>query len=37
MKGYEDVFKNNKVYSIFGTPNYCGEFDNDGAAMIIDK
>lgn len=28
---------NRKVVTIFSAPNYCGEFDNNGAIMTVDK
>ncbi|CDW55855.1 serine:threonine protein phosphatase PP1 [Trichuris trichiura] len=34
-RGYE-FFANNKLVTIFSAPNYCGEFDNDGAILIVD-
>ena len=35
-KGYE-FFNGRKCVTIFSAPNYCGEFDNAGAMMLIDK
>uniref|UniRef100_A0A5S6Q5Z2 Serine/threonine-protein phosphatase n=1 Tax=Trichuris muris TaxID=70415 RepID=A0A5S6Q5Z2_TRIMR len=35
-RGYE-FFANNKLVTIFSAPNYCGEFDNDGAILIVDS
>ncbi|KFD51002.1 hypothetical protein M514_08043, partial [Trichuris suis] len=35
-RGYE-FFANNKLVTIFSAPNYCGEFDNDGAILIVDR
>ena len=34
--GYE-FFSNRQLVTIFSAPNYCGEFDNAGAMMLIDK
>ena len=34
--GYELMF-DRKVVTIFSAPNYCGEFDNAGAMMILDE
>lgn len=34
--GYE-FFANRKLITIFSAPNYCGEFDNAGAVMCVDK
>ena len=34
--GYE-FFANRQLVTIFSAPNYCGEFDNAGAMMLIDK
>ena len=34
--GYE-FFANKQLVTIFSAPNYCGEFDNAGAMMLIDK
>ena len=34
--GYE-FFCNRKLVTIFSAPNYCGEFDNSGAVLIVDK
>lgn len=33
--GYE-FFANRKLVTLFSAPNYCGEFDNDGAMMHVD-
>ena len=33
--GYELMF-DRKVVTVFSAPNYCGEFDNAGAMMILD-
>eukprot|EP01006_Ploeotia_vitrea_P046324 TRINITY_DN67017_c10_g3_i1.p1 TRINITY_DN67017_c10_g3~~TRINITY_DN67017_c10_g3_i1.p1 ORF type:complete len:525 (-),score=31.65 TRINITY_DN67017_c10_g3_i1:358-1932(-) len=33
--GY-DFFCNRKLITIFGAPNYCGEFDNDAAVLTVD-
>ena len=34
--GYELMF-DRKVVTVFSAPNYCGEFDNAGAMMILDE
>eukprot|EP01084_Bolivina_argentea_P304738 526381_1 len=34
--GYE-WFAKNKLITLFSTANFCGEFDNDGAIMIVDN
>ena len=34
--GYE-FFNNRKLVTIFSAPNYCGEFDNAGGVMKVDK
>ena len=34
--GYE-FFANRQLLTIFSAPNYCGEFDNAGAMILIDK
>ena len=34
--GYE-FFANRMVVTLFSAQNYCGEFDNSGALMSIDK
>ena len=34
--GYE-FFANRSLVTIFSAPNYCGEFDNKGAVLVIDK
>ncbi|CAK7903347.1 serine/threonine-protein phosphatase PPQ [[Candida] anglica] len=34
--GYE-FFSKRKLVTIFSAPNYCGEFDNFGAVMSVDK
>ena len=28
---------NRGLVTIFSAPNYCGEFDNDGAVMAVDE
>lgn len=33
--GYE-FFAKRQLVTIFSAPNYCGEFDNAGAMMIVD-
>ncbi|KAJ3444119.1 serine/threonine-protein phosphatase [Anaeramoeba flamelloides] len=35
-KGYE-FYSNRSLVTIFSAPNYCGEFDNNGAMMIVDE
>ena len=35
-KGYE-FFNGRKCVTIFSAPNYCGEFDNAGAMMVINE
>ena len=35
-EGYE-VFGNRQLVTVFSAPNYCGEFDNAGAMMVIDE
>jgi len=34
--GYE-FFADKKLLTIFSAPNYCGEYDNDGAMLRIDE
>ena len=34
--GFE-FFANRQLVTVFSAPNYCGEFDNAGALMIIDE
>lgn len=34
--GYHFMFER-KVLTLFSAPNYCGEFDNAGALMIVDE
>ena len=34
--GYE-FFADHKLVTIFSAPNYCGQFDNDGAMLKIDE
>ncbi|XP_041369323.1 serine/threonine-protein phosphatase PP1-beta catalytic subunit-like [Gigantopelta aegis] len=34
--GYE-FFANRQLVTLFSAPNYCGEFDNAGALMIVDE
>ena len=34
--GYE-FFSDQRLVTIFSAPNYCGEFDNCGAIMIVDE
>ena len=35
-KGYE-FFANKKLVTVFSAPNYCGQFDNAGAMMLVDE
>lgn len=35
-EGYE-FFGNRQLVTLFSAPNYCGEFDNAGAIMVIDE
>ena len=35
-EGYE-FFADRGLVTVFSAPNYCGEFDNSGAFMIVDK
>ena len=34
--GYE-FFADRKLVTIFSAPNYCNEFDNDGAMLVVDE
>jgi len=34
--GYE-FFADKRLVTIFSAPNYCGEFDNDGAMLRIES
>ncbi|GJX14586.1 metallophosphoesterase domain-containing protein, partial [Tanacetum coccineum] len=34
--GYE-FFADRQLVTLFSAPNYCNEFDNDGAMMIVDE
>ncbi|GAU98278.1 hypothetical protein RvY_09445-2 [Ramazzottius varieornatus] len=34
--GYQ-FFQKRKLVTLFSAPNYCGEFDNAGAVMIVDE
>ena len=34
--GYE-FFGNRQLVTVFSAPNYCGEFDNNGAIMDVDE
>lgn len=34
--GYE-FFSKRQLVTVFSAPNYCGEFDNSGAMMIVDE
>jgi len=35
--GFEFMANGRKLITLFSAPNYCGEFDNSGAMMIIDE
>ena len=35
-EGYE-FFGDKKLVTVFSAPNYCGEFDNNGAIMLVDE
>ena len=35
-RGY-GFFADRQLVTIFSAPNYCGEFDNDGAVMVVDE
>jgi serine/threonine-protein phosphatase PP1 catalytic subunit len=35
-EGYE-FFANRQLITIFTAPNYCGEFDNSAAILIVDE
>ena len=35
-EGYE-FFANRQLITIFSAPNYCGEFDNSAAILIVDE
>ena len=35
-EGYE-FFGDRELVTVFSAPNYCGEFDNAGAMMVIDE
>ena len=35
-EGYE-FFGDRKLVTVFSAPNYCGEFDNNGAIMLVDE
>ena len=35
-EGYE-FFGDRKLLTVFSAPNYCGEFDNNGAIMLVDE
>ena len=35
-EGYE-FFADKKLVTIFSAPNYCGEFDNSGGMMCVNK
>ena len=34
--GYE-FFANRQLVTVFSAPNYCGEFDNSGGMMMVEK
>ncbi len=34
--GYE-FFANKKLVTIFSAPNYCGEFDNSAAVLMVSE
>jgi protein phosphatase len=34
-RGY-GFFASRQLVTVFSAPNYCGEFDNDGAIMVVD-
>ncbi|ORX44738.1 Metallo-dependent phosphatase, partial [Piromyces finnis] len=34
--GYE-FFGNRILVTVFSAPNYCGEFDNNGAVMLVNE
>jgi serine/threonine-protein phosphatase PP1 catalytic subunit len=34
--GYE-FFSGEQLLTIFSAPNYCGEFDNSGAVLVVDE
>ena len=34
--GYE-FFADMKLLTIFSAPNYCNEFDNDGAMLVVNE
>ena len=35
-EGYQ-FFANRQLVTVFSAPNYCGEFDNAGAMMVVDE
>jgi len=35
--GYEFYGNSRRLVTIFSAPNYCNEFDNSAAAMVVDK
>ena len=35
-RGYEFLAKK-QLLTVFSAPNYCGEFDNDGAVIEVDE
>ena len=35
-EGYE-FFGDRQLVTVFSAPNYCGEFDNNGAIMDVDE
>ena len=36
-EGYEFFSDNRELVTVFSAPNYCGEFDNNGAIMLVDE
>ena len=36
-EGYEFFSDDRELITVFSAPNYCGEFDNNGAIMIVDE
>ena len=36
-EGYEFFNDNRELITVFSAPNYCGEFDNNGAIMLVDE
>ena len=33
----DEFFGNRQLVTVFSAPNYCGEFDNNGAIMDVDE